>query len=77
MHKDALGSVRGCIDCDRQRGPVKGYLSQGTLQQINTTYFNELIEVDVMGPLLVDHKNVYIVVVVDSYSGFTMLHAVP
>ena len=30
-----------------------------------------------MSPLLIDHNNAYIVVVVDSYSGLTMLHAIP
>ena len=55
MHYDAL--ARSCVDCDRQKGPVKFYLPQGTLKQVNTTYFNELVEVDVMRPLLVNHNN--------------------
>ena len=77
MHEDAHGFARTCLQCDRLRGPSKGYFNQGTLKQIDTSFFNEVIEVDVLGPLLPDHDNSYIFVIVDHFSGFTLLVPTP
>jgi len=73
MHSDALGFAHSCLECDRLRGPSKGYLAQGTLHQIDTSHFNEVIEIDVLGPLLKDKNYSFIFIIVDHFSGFTLL----
>ena len=78
MHEDAHGFARTCLQRGRLRGPSKGYFNQGTLKQIDTSSFNEVIEVDVLGPLFPDHNNnSYIFVIVDHFSGFTLLIPTP
>lgn len=73
MHSDAVNFAHTCLECDRLRGPSKGFLAQGTLQQIDTSHFNEVIEVDVLGPLLKDKNYSFIFIIVDHFSGFTLL----
>jgi hypothetical protein len=78
MRADAFAFARCCLNCDRIRGG-SSYYAQGSLQPISTKRVSYVVEADVMGPLIPDGPSPleklyrYIIVIVDSWSGYTML----
>jgi hypothetical protein len=47
-----------------------------SLTSFNSLHFNELVQVDILGPFMNDHGFQYIITLVDQYTGYTQLYAV-
>ena len=76
MSSDLANLIEHCDVCQRSRPPTKHPQTElGKFQE--TTAFNELVAVDLFGPILTDQEKKYIQVCADKHTGYTVFHVVP